>query len=306
MKGYDSINRYCGRLEAALENYEEKESIVAEIRAHLEEETEAFIKEGCLPEVAELIAIDSMGPVPRLASGLKKYSIYNKPDMGEPYDFIAYKSIDYSPYSFLTKNQNMTKFRGAVRPFFVFLFMSSLWIFFEILALEGFISEVLKNVLVIAEIFLTTLFKCVLDSADSFTPIFKRKNVIKLALAAILPIVLFPLAKLLLFEYAFWMMLRLISGILVYPFWFYLIKFVNAAIFLGFSVKYTINDYENAAVPVLFAATVILPSIANFMSRAMLLSYYCIMLAFIIAALLYITFRCRSKYYNRMITAFFG
>lgn len=309
MKGYDTINRYCGRLETGLDNIANKEDIVDEIKQHLQDRTESLINDGCLPEAAELLAIEEMGSDILLASQLKKYA-EKLPQVQEGFletvkDFHLKTIIEYTGYSRIFRNVDAIRWGILLYPILIVLYIAVIWnlLSYRAVDMKSGKEAVLKAAGVVS-IMSVTVFSLLLSSLDRYKPYFCKKNILWLAGVLAAAFIAYPLVK----------VVFLYGGYYIISIYTYFAE-VRAAKILYFIQKFLIAIIaccvlhfvlkEKKKYTVLTALTAIVPLAVFFMPFGMLDVYWVALLAVCAALSVYITVYCTNKYTVRIITQFF-
>ncbi len=309
MKGYDTVNRYCGRLESRLNNIANKEEIVDEIKQHLQDRTESLINEGCLPEAAELLAIEEMGSDILLASQLKKYA-ERLPQENEGFletvkDFRLNTIIEYTGYSRIFKNVDAIRWGILLYPILIVLYIAVIW---NLLSYRAIDMQSGKEAILKASGFLSimsvTVFSLILSSLDRYKPYFCKKNILWLAGALAAAVIAYPLIKVI-FLYGGYYIISIYSyfaEVRAAKIFYFIQKFLLAIIaccVLHFGLK------EKKKYTVLMLLMAIAP-LAVFFMPFELIDVYWVALLFVCAALsVYITVYCRNKYTVRILMQFF-
>ncbi|MBR6400762.1 MAG: hypothetical protein IKS17_06020 [Firmicutes bacterium] len=309
MKGYDTINRYCGRLESRLDDISDKEEIVEEIKQHLQDRTESLINEGCLPEAAELLAIEEMGSDIVLASQLKKYA-EKLPREQEGFletvkDFRLKTIIEYTGYSRIFRNVDAIRWGILLYPILIVLYIAVIWnlLSYRAVDLQSGKEAVLKAAGVVS-IMSVTVFSLLLSSLDRYKPYFCKKNILWLAGALAAALIAYPLVKVV-FLYGGYYIISIYSyfaEVRAAKIFYFIQKFLLAIIaccVLHFGLK------EKKKYTVLTALTAIVPLAVFFMPLAVLDVYWVALLLACAALSVYITVYCRKKYTVRILMQFF-
>ena len=302
MKGYDTINRYCGRLENSLKDLENKDEIVEEIRQHLQEQAESLVKEGCLPEAAELIAIEEMGSVTLLSREMKKYG-EKIPHESEKVidtvsDFRLKTQLEYSGWNTALNNIGKVRFRELFYRLFILFYTIIMWNFVNFIGYgAGVNDKPFIKVSGIACIMAVTVFSLCLSSLDRYLPFLCRRNIIIFFAVLAASVLLYPLFELFLLRWGFYVTDGLFRDAVANPILYYTLKLaVTFAVIakMTFSKKYSRTDIVLLAVPAF------LPLIGLALNGTGLIVLFFIILAYTAAASVYTTLYSRNKVVIRL------
>ena len=303
LKGYDTINRYCGRLEMRLKNIEGKEALVEEIKQHLREQAENYIEEGCLPEAAELLAINDMGSDIALAAGLRKYGDKIK-ESGEPFfetikNFEIEKRVEYTPLAVMAKNINTMKWKELFYTVLIPLYIGVIWLFIVMaFDLSGSGEIRLWGSVTFMSV---TAFSVYLGCLDRYLPVFNRKSLILLGISAAVTVILYPLIRIFLLYGIYYSFASFIAVITQKPqvYIYYSIKTAVAAAIIA------AGKNKKIMVPLVSIAA-FLPLLAQIANAVGIRLIFAAMVGFIVFASVYVTFFAKNKYVQRLAVQCIG
>lgn len=312
MSGYDSIDRYCRRLETRLGNMYEKEQVMNEIRSHMEEAVTELTENGGWPqEKAEQLAIAEMGPVSKLSRDLRKFAKQNFGQRGEDesiWDFYTLKGpISFSTDGMVEKRYASLSWKDFVHPVIAIIYIALAW-FMARLPFE--ITEATENTqamrtLVFIAFMGVTVFTLFMHSLEHFRPLFSRVNLIIMAVLAAACLILRDLLDIPFFNGTFFILNYTFVPWTAHRTIYIAVKLVISVICLIISIRSLKKSDDGIVYPVLQLFAIVAPSLAMFLSVIImpyvLPIWFILFLAYTAGAEMFTMLMCNNVVFHRTL-----